>query len=315
MNRNTRWTVLFRWLTAPLLATVAAAAQEPSNPAWHLEIHNVYGAEGVTAVYTFDPGLILVNLVSSEQGHATYEVGRRTLTFDENDAVSNALAAFARADLKRNYSNPYVMDGYQIWLKFVAPDGREGSLGVANVEVPALNALIAAVAPLLPPTATGRPGLYPYQRSLIAVTPNPAPVATKELFAELAEKDRLLYDAVFRCDLEALRGLVAGDFEMYHDKSGLVAKSGTRFVQNIREQCDRRSWGMDYPARRELVEGTLEVFPLDHYGAIQVGVHRFYREGGSNPVEISRFTNIWKKDDDGTWKLARALSYDHKPAK
>jgi len=312
VNRNTRWTVLFSGLA--LLASMAAVAQK-SNPAWHLEIHNVYGAEGFTAVYTFDPGLILVNLVSSEQGHETHEVGRRILTFDENDVVSNALAAFSNAGLKPYYSNPYVTDGYQIWLKFTAPDGREGSLDMANVELPALNALIAAVSPLLPPTSTGRPGLYPYQRSLIAVTPNPAPAATKELFDELAEKDRLLYDAVFHCDLGALRGLVTGDFEMYHDKSGLVANDGARFVQNIRELCDRRTWGVDYPARRELVEGTLEVFPLDHYGAIQVGLHRFYREGGNDPVEVSRFTNIWKKDADGTWKLARSLSYDHKPAK
>ena len=105
------------------------------------------------------------------------------------------------------------------------------------------------------------------------------------------------------------------DFEMFHDKSGQVAKSGRRFVQNIRDLCDRRTWGIDYPAKRELVEGTLEVFPLDLYGAIQVGVHRFYREGGTAPVEVSRFTNIWRKEADGTWKLARALSYDHKLVK
>ena len=80
---------------------------------------------------------------------------------------------------------------------------------------------------------------------------------------------------------------------------------------NIRYLCDRRMWGEDYPARRELVEGTLEVYPLDGYGAIQTGVHRFYREGGARPVEVSRFTHIWKKDDAG-WKLQRAMSYDHK---
>jgi hypothetical protein len=295
---------------------MAAVAQEPSRPAWHLVIHNIYGAEGFTAVYTFDPGLVVANLVSSEQGHPTEELGRRSLTPDETGIVRSALATLAGAGLRTNYDNPYVSDGYQMRIEFVAPDGREGSLQVANMEVPELNALIAAVNPLLPPTSTGRPALVPYKRMLMVVNPNPAPAATKELFDELAEKDRQLYDAVFNtCDLEALRGLVTGDFEMYHDKSGLVANSGRRFVQNIRDLCDRRKWGADYPARRELVQGSMEVFPLDHYGAIQTGVHRFYREGGTVPVEVSRFTHIWKKDDDGTWKLARAMSYDHKLVK
>jgi hypothetical protein len=316
LRRQIRFAALFIGLTMALLPGMAAVAQEPSYPAWHMVIHNVYGAEGVTAVFTFDPGLILVKLVSSEEGHPTYEAGRRSLTPDENEIVRNALAALAGAGLKTDYRNPNVSDGYQIRVEFVASDGREGSLQVANMEVPELNALIAAISPLLPPTPTGRPALIPYKRSLMVVTPNPAPVGTKELFDELAEKDRVFYDAVFNtCDLEVLRRLVTGDFEMYHDKSGLVASSGTRFVQNIRDLCDRRQWGADYPARRELVEGTLEVFPLDNYGAIQVGVHRFYREGGSQPVEVSRFTHIWKKEADGTWKLARAMSYDHKMVK
>ncbi len=315
MLRHIRSAALILGLTA-FLPGMAAVAQEPSKPAWHLVIHDIYGAEGVTAVYTFDPGLIVAKLVSSEQGHPTHEVGRRSLTADENEIIRKALAGLAGAGLKTDYHNPSVSDGYQIRIEYVAPDGREGWLSVANMEIPELNALIAAVNPLLPPTSTGRPALQTYKRSLMVVTPNPAPVATKELFDELAEKDRMLYDAVFNtCDLEVLRKLVTPDFEMYHDKSGLVANSGRRFVQNIRDLCDRRSWGEDYPARRELVEGTLEVFPLDHYGAIQTGVHRFYREGGTVPVEVSRFTHIWKKDDDGTWRLARAMSYDHRMAK
>lgn len=141
------------------------------------------------------------------------------------------------------------------------------------------------------------------------------PTATKELFDEIAEKDRMLFDAVFNtCDIQALAALVAGDFEMYHDKGGLVATSGAQFVENIRGMCERQKTGEDYRARRELVEGSLEVFPLNNYGAIEVGVHRFYKKTEGQPdklVEIARFTQVWKKDASG-WKLARVLSYDHK---
>ena len=141
------------------------------------------------------------------------------------------------------------------------------------------------------------------------------PVATKELFDELAEQDRRLFDAVFNtCDIQALRALVADDFEMYHDKGGLVSTSGAQFVENIKGTCERQKTGEDYRSRREIVEGTLEAFPLNNYGGMQVGVHRFYKKIEGQPdklVEISRFTSVWKKEADG-WKLTRVLSYGHK---
>ncbi len=141
------------------------------------------------------------------------------------------------------------------------------------------------------------------------------PVATKELYDEIAAKDRMLFDTVFNtCDTQALAGLVTDDFEMYHDKGGLVATSGAQFVENIRGMCEGQKTGVDYRARRELVEGSLEVYPLNNYGAVEVGVHRFYKKIEGQPdklVEIAKFTQVWKKEASG-WKLARVLSYDHK---
>ena len=141
------------------------------------------------------------------------------------------------------------------------------------------------------------------------------PVPTKELYDEIAAHDRKLFDAVFNtCDTQALAGLVTDDFEMYHDKGGLVSTSGAQFVENIRGMCERQKTGEDYRARRELVEGSLEVYPLNNYGAVEVGVHRFYKRTPGQPdklVEIAKFTQVWKKEASG-WKLARVLSYDHK---
>jgi len=141
------------------------------------------------------------------------------------------------------------------------------------------------------------------------------PVATKELFNEIAAQDKMLFDAVFNtCDVQTLATLVTDDFEMYHDKGGLTATSGAQFVESIRGMCERQKTGEDYRARRELVEGTLEVYPLNNYGAVEVGVHRFYKKTEGQPeklVEISKFTQVWKKEASG-WKLARVVSYDHK---
>lgn len=142
--------------------------------------------------------------------------------------------------------------------------------------------------------------------------------AQRAMFEELAEKDRILFRAVFdTCDLETLAGLLADDLEFYHDKWGMIADSGAKLVANIKDGCERQKTGENFLARRELVPGSLVVYPLNNYGAIQMGEHRFYRLTQGKPDELTetaRFTNVWKKEGD-KWKLARVLSYDHKPGK
>ncbi len=145
--------------------------------------------------------------------------------------------------------------------------------------------------------------------------PRPGPVATKELHDEIAEKDRVFFDAFFnRCDVATVGALVTEDFEFYHDKGGMTANSREEFVKAIQGTCDRQKAGTDYRARRELVEGTLEVYPLNNYGAVEIGVHRFYQKlegGGEKLVEISKFMNLWKKEGK-EWRMSRVVSYDHK---
>jgi hypothetical protein len=136
--------------------------------------------------------------------------------------------------------------------------------------------------------------------------------ASRQLFSELAVKDRELFDTIFnKCDVDRLGELITEDFEFYHDKSGQVAKSGKEFVDSIRNLCERQNTGIDHRARRVLVRNSLAVYPLNNYGAVQMGVHRFYPliKGKSN--EIAKFTHLWKKEN-GEWRLARVLSYDHK---
>lgn len=139
--------------------------------------------------------------------------------------------------------------------------------------------------------------------------------ASRQLFAELAAKDAELFDTIFnKCNVQRLGELITEDFEFYHDKSGQVAKSGKEFVDSIRNLCERQTKGIDYRARRVLVRNSLAVYPLNNYGAVQMGVHRFYPliKGKSN--ETAKFTHLWKKEN-GEWRLARVLSYDHKNVK
>ena len=145
--------------------------------------------------------------------------------------------------------------------------------------------------------------------------PRAGPSQTQELYDEIAAMDAKLFAAVFdTCDIATLATLVTDDFEFFHDKDGLSSTSGAQFVKAIEGTCERQKTGEDYRSRRELVPGSMKVYPLNNYGAIQVGEHRFYQLLPGEPeklVEVSQFTSVWKKDATG-WKLARVLSYDHK---
>ena len=139
--------------------------------------------------------------------------------------------------------------------------------------------------------------------------------APSPLHQELAAKDKELFDAVFvSCDLETLTDLLTEDFEFYHDKWGQTASSREQFVGNIRGMCERQKAGTDFRARRDVVQGSLAVYPLKNYGAVQVGTHRFYRLPENTMTESAVFTHLWKQED-GKWRLARVISYDHKDAK
>ena len=63
----------------------------------------------------------------------------------------------------------------------------------------------------------------------------------------------------------------------------------------------------DTEALAKMVTDDFEMFH-------EVGVHRFFQLLPGKPeklVEVSQFTHVWKKEG-GAWKLARALSYDHR---
>jgi Domain of unknown function (DUF4440) len=144
------------------------------------------------------------------------------------------------------------------------------------------------------------------------LTPGAAP-APPELVATLAEKDRQLFEAVFGCKLEQLALLIADDFEFVHDKYGLTADSGAKFMQAMRDNCKAQETGQNFRARRELAEGSMTVHMLNNYGAMQMGEHRFYALQPGQPdrlTESGKFINIWRLIN-GEWKLARVISYDH----
>lgn len=127
----------------------------------------------------------------------------------------------------------------------------------------------------------------------------------QELTQAITALDKQLFDAYNTCNIEKLGTLVADDLEFYHDKTGLMVGKQP-FLDAIKKNiCGK--------VTRELVPGSLEVYPLHGYGAVEIGVHRFHHPGDSDVGE-AKFVTLWQYKD-GAWKITRAISYDHGAAK
>lgn len=135
-----------------------------------------------------------------------------------------------------------------------------------------------------------------------------------DLYKTLKKNDSLLFDVGFNtCNLDAFIHLLAEDLEFYHDISGL-GEGKAHFVNTFKTGL---CGNPDYRSRRELIPGTLEVFPLYNngtlYGAIQKGEHRFFEKPKGQPEikgSTAKFTHLWVLKD-GKWQINRVLSYDH----
>jgi hypothetical protein len=143
---------------------------------------------------------------------------------------------------------------------------------------------------------------------LFAPTPSPthaqSTAASDPLFQTVHSLDTKLFDAYNHCDLKTLASLVSEDLEFYHDKTGL-ARGRQSFIDSIRNNiCGKVS--------RELVPGTLEVYPLAHYGAVEIGTHRFHHPGHDDEVGEARFIILWQ-DKGVAWQITRVISFDHRP--
>ena len=134
--------------------------------------------------------------------------------------------------------------------------------------------------------------------------------ADDPLFKQLASFDAALFDAFNSCDLEKLGSYFAEDLEFYHDKGG-VTRGRAALVEGVKNNiCGK--------VRRELVAGSMEVHPMNNYGALQIGSHRFCESKlpRCEPATsgIAKFIHLWE-NKDGVWKITRVISFDHVDSK
>ena len=127
---------------------------------------------------------------------------------------------------------------------------------------------------------------------------------TQELYNEIATMDSALFDAFNRQNMTKFKSLFTADLEWYQDNGGLIP------YQTVFENFGN-TFKKEYKLTRQLVKGSLEVHPIKGYGAIEIGSHQFrHIENGKEEIGTFKFVMIWK-NENGLWKIARVISYDH----
>lgn len=130
------------------------------------------------------------------------------------------------------------------------------------------------------------------------------------LFETIAALDAAVFDAFNKCSdpaqLQKHTGYFVPDVEFYHDNGGVTWSRDSMIANTKKNACGKFS--------REIMPGTLQVFPIKDYGAIAQGSHRFCQFDTKTCDGIAEFVMVWA-NMDGVWKITRALSYGHRAAK
>lgn len=126
----------------------------------------------------------------------------------------------------------------------------------------------------------------------------------QELESAITALDTAVFDAYNTCDLVKFNSLFTDDVEFYHDQGGVTLGNKELTASVKKNICGTTT--------RELVPGTLKIYPMKGYGAVEIGEHHFLHpwKQDHGVVGRGRFIMLWQYKD-GAWKITRVISYDH----
>jgi hypothetical protein len=124
---------------------------------------------------------------------------------------------------------------------------------------------------------------------------------SKELYKSIVHMDSVLFGAYNICDLPTMADCFSEDIEFYHDKGGVMTNKDSIMAATKKNICGK--------VTRVLVAGSIEVYPIAGYGAIEMGQHYFInnREPKPDHPSIGKFVHTWK-NEGGKWRITRVIS-------
>lgn len=122
---------------------------------------------------------------------------------------------------------------------------------------------------------------------------------SKELYDSIVYMDSVWEDAYNNCKLGVQEQLISDNLEFYHDRTGLMT-SKKMLIEALKNNiCGK--------VTRELLKGSIEVYPINNYGAVEMGYHRFHNKNDTGSAHYARFIHIWQHEN-GRWRITRVIS-------
>jgi hypothetical protein len=120
------------------------------------------------------------------------------------------------------------------------------------------------------------------------------------LYATIVHMDSVYFNAYNSCDLATQAAIYSDSLEFYHDGSGLQT-SKAALLKALKENiCGKVS--------RVLVKGSIEVYPLPGFGAVEIGLHQFINHAENDHVsQPDKFIVIWRLTNN-KWQITRVIS-------
>jgi Domain of unknown function (DUF4440) len=124
-----------------------------------------------------------------------------------------------------------------------------------------------------------------------------------ELYNTIVKLDSTFFAAYNTCNinLEQYAAFYSDSIEFYHDQGGLSSSK-----QEIVEGTKKNICGK---VTRELVTGSMEVYPIIGFGAVEFGFHKFYnnQEPAGTVPKPGRFMILWENKNN-EWKIKKVVS-------
>ena len=123
---------------------------------------------------------------------------------------------------------------------------------------------------------------------------------SQELYNTIVHMDSVYFNAYNTCDMATQADIYSDSIEFYHDKGGLMTSKKDLLAALKANICGK--------VTRVLVQGSVEVYPVPGFGAIEIGYHRFINHQESEtPSGPGRFVVFWRLKD-GKWQITKVAS-------
>lgn len=121
-----------------------------------------------------------------------------------------------------------------------------------------------------------------------------------ELYNTIVHMDSVYFIAYNSCDIDTQAAILADSLEFYHDAGGLETSKTALLAALKANICGK--------VTRVLVKGSIEVYPIPNFGAVEIGLHRFINHQENDHVSpAEKFICVWRLRN-GKWQMYRVIS-------